>query len=763
MLKSITMKNVATYDNVGVTFNDLNRVNLIFGPNGTGKTTISTYLTHYSNHRKNDNECIPARFRDCQVDWNTDTSPEILVYNRTFKKENIGKTTIPGVFIMGKRAIDNRARIQSLLDELQAIRFDYNTLMNSLQQIKDSYLFGGDLYQSLLAVIDANISRDANDVYPKILDGYKRDNNKRIEKILEIYARIESSDILSEEEIRRNISIVNEKAADILPTVLLPELNRLKEIEASPIWAKVIIGSGDIDFAGFINSLNLSDWVRQGINKLHATDGICPFCQQHTITDNLIEKFNGYFNDDYKRDVSTVEELVLTYKAAAYQLIEHLTAQFNDTKYAEYFDSGKLKEMIIAINRLHKNNIESMEKKSCSPSDRVIIEDGAELYRAVEDLVDGLNKAVSDRNALIAHKNKLKSRLPEDVWNFLVARYRSGIEKYYQKREAARKEELYINGQLDELGRKENNFNTEISELRAQSSDSTATIERINNTLKRLQFNSFRIESHDESSYRIVRKNGDDAAQTLSEGEETLISFLYYIHLLDGSTDVNKGKQNVIAVIDDPISSLDNGILSFVAREIKNLMYRSGDYNENIKQVIILTHNISFHKSLSTAPIAYDDARKKKTFYILDKDLSTHQTYLKAPSLKNNVESEYNALWNLLRGAYEKIKNDCDAENKEYKYTIQNTMRRIYETFFSNTCGLSNNDIAQMFPDDGDKKGGDRFRNFIEWINEGSHSASMNDISDLPSDGVIQMYMDIFEETFKVTGNHGQYKRLMKS
>ena len=51
MLKSITMRNVATYDNVGVTFDDLNKVNLIYGPNGTGKTTISNYLKHYSKNR----------------------------------------------------------------------------------------------------------------------------------------------------------------------------------------------------------------------------------------------------------------------------------------------------------------------------------------------------------------------------------------------------------------------------------------------------------------------------------------------------------------------------------------------------------------------------------------------------------------------------------------------------------------------------------------------------------------------------------------
>jgi hypothetical protein len=51
--------------------------------------------------------------------------------------------------------------------------------------------------------------------------------------------------------------------------------------------------------------------------------------------------------------------------------------------------------------------------------------------------------------------------------------------------------------------------------------------------------------------------------------------------------------------------------------------------------------------------------------------------------------------------------------------------------------------------------------NLIEWLNEGSHSADMNDFKDVPNDAVIQMYMNIFEETFRITGNWGQYQRLM--
>ena len=44
MITQIDIKNVATYDNQGVRFDDLKKVNFIYGANGCGKTTISNFV-----------------------------------------------------------------------------------------------------------------------------------------------------------------------------------------------------------------------------------------------------------------------------------------------------------------------------------------------------------------------------------------------------------------------------------------------------------------------------------------------------------------------------------------------------------------------------------------------------------------------------------------------------------------------------------------------------------------------------------------------
>ena len=44
MIKRITIRDVASYDKEGVTFDNLTKVNIIYGGNGTGKTTVSRVL-----------------------------------------------------------------------------------------------------------------------------------------------------------------------------------------------------------------------------------------------------------------------------------------------------------------------------------------------------------------------------------------------------------------------------------------------------------------------------------------------------------------------------------------------------------------------------------------------------------------------------------------------------------------------------------------------------------------------------------------------
>lgn len=51
-ISQIVLKNVATFDENGASFKDLNSINFIYGANGGGKTTTSSFLKNLADSVK---------------------------------------------------------------------------------------------------------------------------------------------------------------------------------------------------------------------------------------------------------------------------------------------------------------------------------------------------------------------------------------------------------------------------------------------------------------------------------------------------------------------------------------------------------------------------------------------------------------------------------------------------------------------------------------------------------------------------------------
>src|SRR5690606_40898513 len=76
MITKINLNKVASYKNQTALITD-KKVNLIYGLNGTGKSTLSNYL-----HQRADD-----RFKNCSVEG-LDDNHEILVYNQTLDRKS---------------------------------------------------------------------------------------------------------------------------------------------------------------------------------------------------------------------------------------------------------------------------------------------------------------------------------------------------------------------------------------------------------------------------------------------------------------------------------------------------------------------------------------------------------------------------------------------------------------------------------------------------------------------------------------------------
>ena len=114
MIKQIDIKNVATYDNQGVRFDDLKKVNFIYGANGCGKTTISNFV-----HDSSD-----PKFNSCSLTWQNDLPLKVLAYNKEFRERNFGKGKLNGVFTLGEATAEQIKEIEKKSEELKTIKAD---------------------------------------------------------------------------------------------------------------------------------------------------------------------------------------------------------------------------------------------------------------------------------------------------------------------------------------------------------------------------------------------------------------------------------------------------------------------------------------------------------------------------------------------------------------------------------------------------------------------------------------------------------------
>jgi wobble nucleotide-excising tRNase len=109
VILSLKLANVATYDVSGVQLSELKKINFIYGANGSGKTTASTYISQPDDDK----------YQNCQIVWGSERPLSSLVYNKAFRDKNFGSTDIAGVFTLGQATTEQIDAIKSKKSEQQ--------------------------------------------------------------------------------------------------------------------------------------------------------------------------------------------------------------------------------------------------------------------------------------------------------------------------------------------------------------------------------------------------------------------------------------------------------------------------------------------------------------------------------------------------------------------------------------------------------------------------------------------------------------------
>lgn len=250
MINKITIRNVATYDEIGITIDNIEKVNYIYGANGCGKTTISNFLGSVEENQ----------FSDCKVEWENNVSEKVFVYNKMFREKNFKESDIAGIFTLGQATTDEINEINQKKEDLDNVKKNIIASSKTIDDLNDKIKLEESEFKE---IIWKDIYKTNEAQFKNAFVGFlKKDSfaEKLKRTIVSGTEKINRSEVE-----KRSLKLLGEPP---IKKVFLKKLSaeNLKNIENLAIWEKCIVGKSDIPIAKLIKKLENGDWVKQEEN-----------------------------------------------------------------------------------------------------------------------------------------------------------------------------------------------------------------------------------------------------------------------------------------------------------------------------------------------------------------------------------------------------------------------------------------------------------------------------------------------------------------
>jgi len=733
MITSIFMKNCATYPVAGATIENCQKINFFYGPNGSGKSTISNYLQNQS----------APQYSECKITWDNVGPVDTIVYNKEFRARHF-KENIAGVFTLGQATIEEINELNVMKAERAKKAEDYSTRNNSLmkkQEEEDSYK------NSFKDTVWNIILKENESDFQNAFSGFRANKEKFRDQVLDRFKKSHSSTETREELKKRADTLFESKPERCLPFHLdIDSLQAaLRSVLEDEIWHKVIVGNKDVPIAKLIEVFDNANWVNKG--RQYISHQVCPFCQKKTITADFEQQLNLFFSGEYETDIRKIKELMAYYERITKQLLNELDSISENTLGIKIsgLDEVKFNSLKTALNAIISSTITEMNSKLGDAGKKISLPDNLSIAEELKDMIISSNKTIETHNQMVDNYNVERAKLTDDIWTFLMDEQEALISGYLKDIEKLEKAKIGIRKGIDICKKQLDEIDEKIIISGKNITSVQPAVDEINCSLKAYGFTNFKIVPSPEqkNSYQIQRLDGTLATNTLSEGEETFISFLYFLQFAKGAEDISKISSRKVLVLDDPICSLDSTVLYIVSSMVKSLIKDIRNGTSDVEQLFILTHNVFFHKEAS-----FIDGRthilNDVNYWIISKD--NNITSIRPYEKNNPIKTSYELLWQELRN------------NKNTSLvTVQNIMRRILENYFSILGKSVDDDIVNSFEAPEEKM---ICRSLISWINDGSHSIPDDLYIDSYADSV-DRYKDIFRAIFVQMGHKAHYDMMM--
>lgn len=730
MIESIHIADVATYGNIPELMANLRKINIVYGSNGSGKTTISNVIA------------AQDEFDNCQVNWQGGIRLQPMVYNQTFIERNFNEPEeLKGIFTLGEENVDTKKKIDAAKKEMDQLQKNIEDLRKTLSGSDDTVGILAEL-EKLESVFREECWKQKSKHEPELMgafEGIRGSKDKFKDRVLREMAS-NSATLEALPDLEKRAQSVFGPAQAVEPSHEKVNADGILALESNTILAKSIIGKEDVNIAAMILKLGMSDWVQEGKKYLALSENRCPFCQQK-LPEDFALKLAEYFDETFDKDRKAIEELETGYIAEIERLSREIEAIIAVP--SQFLDVDKLKHEQELLKSKTDVNLQRIVAKKKEPSRKVSLESSENQSAAINFIIEAANVQIASHNMMVANREQERQKLTAQVWKYLLdADLKETIDKYQKTKDGLSKAIDSLQSKIATADRSWKEKNQEIANMEKEITSIEPTIHDINTSLKSFGFQNFLIaKTNCETCYKLVRADGSDAKKTLSEGEKSFVTFLYFYHLLKGSHSAKGITTDRVVVVDDPVSSLDSDILFIISSLIKGLFQDVCDGSGQIKQIFVFTHNVFFHKEVTYKLDRDKKFRNIHTFWIvrksgLESKLFRHDT--------NPIKTSYELLWQEVRRR--------DFTNP----ALQNILRRILEFYFT----MLGNQKLDAVCNDFDGKERLICRSLVDWMHAGSHCL-YDDLHISTSDYPVGMYFKIFREIFVKQGQIEHFVMMM--
>ncbi|GAA9922063.1 AAA family ATPase [Helicobacter pylori] len=417
------------------------------------------------------------------------------------------------------------------------------------------------------------------------------------------------------------------------------------------------------------------EFIEKGIElQKKMPDNACPFCTQE-ITNNIIQVYTSYFNKRIEQFNQDSLEVSGTLKKILEQWnIKEILQSFErfEPFMKKDFSTNKeslkkaLEQIKVLLEKLQKEVDKKWgvkNKEKFQETDKKLLENYEKFQKCVDETRNILNQKKEQKEKL----DKLKTELKEAR----IKKAKHDSYDWQKSKEEAKRKLSILNCRHERLKHLLEKIDKKLKGLYDQK---RPDIETINNYLKALNLPKYSLDK----DYRIVLNSdaleNSEAKIILSDGEKTTLAFAYFLVRLKLFYK-KKDLKNLVVVIDDPISSLDEqriyNTTCLVAKINQELAREKLSNEENKTQVFVLTHNHTFMARLI-------NMIGKHARYL---QLERHQGQLKIVC-KDKANGYFDTFYLLLfKEVYEFAKRETVQDDFNEAINYGNKVRILLESF----------------------------------------------------------------------------------